>query len=65
MAAIDPAQSTADVSKRVIIASGKMNQLLFVVPSYDRVVVNTGSSNDSLRVTVDFVVRELIPAVSR
>jgi hypothetical protein len=29
------------------------------------VVVNTGSSYDSFGVTVDFVVRELIPAVSR
>ncbi len=65
MAPIDPARSTADASNRVIIASGNMNQFLFVVPSRDLVVVNTGSSNDSFGVTVDFVVRELIPAVSR
>jgi CubicO group peptidase (beta-lactamase class C family) len=65
MAAIDPTRSTADVNNRVIIASGNMNQFLFVVPSRDLVVVNTGSSNDSFGVTVDFVVRELIPAVSR
>jgi len=64
MASIDPTRSTADVSNRVIIASGNMNQFLFVVPSRDLVVVNTGSSNDSFGVTVDFVVRELIPAVS-
>jgi hypothetical protein len=64
MAAIDPTRSTADASNRVIIASGNMNQFLFVVPSRDLVVVNTGSSNDSFGVTVDFVVRELIPAVS-
>jgi len=63
MAAINPSQSTADVSNRVIIASGNMNQFLFVVPSRDLVVVNTGSSNDSFGVTLDFVVRELIPAV--
>jgi hypothetical protein len=42
-----------------------MSQFLFVVPAYDLVVVNTGSSNDSFGVTVDFVVRELIPALSR
>jgi hypothetical protein len=42
-----------------------MNQFLLVVPSYDLVAVNTGSSNDSFGVTVDVVVRELIPAVSR
>ena len=54
-----------DVSNRVIIASGNMNQFLFVVPSRDLVVVNTGSSNDSFGLTVDFVVRELVPAVSR
>jgi CubicO group peptidase (beta-lactamase class C family) len=65
MAPIDPARSTADVSNRVVIASGNMNQFLFVVPSRDLVVVNTGSSNDSFGVTVDFVVRELIPAMSR
>jgi CubicO group peptidase (beta-lactamase class C family) len=64
MAPIDPTRSTADVNNRVIIASGNMNQFLFVVPSRDLVVVNTGSSNDSFGVTVDFVVRELIPAVS-
>jgi CubicO group peptidase (beta-lactamase class C family) len=65
MAAIDPARSTADASNRVIIASGNMNQFLFVVPSLDLVVVNTGATNDSFGVTVDFVVRELIPAVRR
>jgi CubicO group peptidase (beta-lactamase class C family) len=65
MAAIDPARSTADVSNRVIIASGNMNQLLFVVPSLDLVVVNTGTTNDSFGVTVSFVVRELIPAIQR
>ena len=64
MAAIDPGRSTADASNRVIIAAGNMNQFLFVVPSRDLVVVHTGSSNDSFGVTVDFVVRELIPAVS-
>jgi len=65
MAAIDPARSTADVSNRVIVAAGNMNQFLFVVPAYDLVVVNTGSTNDSFGVTVDFVVRELIPTISR
>ena len=63
MAAIDPARSTADVDNRVIIAAGNMNQFLFVVPSRDLVVVNTGATNDSIGVTVDFVVRELIPAI--
>ncbi len=64
MAAIDPAGSTADAANRVIIASGNMNQFLFVVPSRDLVVVNTGSTNDSFGVTVDFVVRELLPALT-
>jgi CubicO group peptidase (beta-lactamase class C family) len=65
MAAIDPARSTADVNNRVLIASGNMNQFLFVVPSLDLVVVNTGATNDSFGATVDFVVRELIPALQR
>jgi hypothetical protein len=65
MAPISSALSTADVNNRVIIASGNMNQFLFVVPSLDLVVVNTGTTNDSFGVTVDFVVRELIPAISR
>jgi hypothetical protein len=65
MAPINSALSTADVNNRVIIASGNMNQFLFVVPSLDLVVVNTGTTNDSFGVTVDFVVRELIPAISR
>jgi len=65
MAPIDPAGSSADVSNRVVIASGNMNQFLFVVPSLDLVVVNTGASNDSFGVTVDFVVRELVPAIRR
>jgi CubicO group peptidase (beta-lactamase class C family) len=65
MAAIDPARSTADVNNRVLIASGNMNQFLFVVPALDLVAVNTGATNDSFGVTVDFVVRELIPALQR
>ena len=65
MAPIDPARSAADASNRVIIAAGNMNQFLFVVPSLDLVVVNTGATNDSFGVTVDFVVRELIPAIRR
>lgn len=35
------------------------------VPSLDLVVVNTDATHESFGVTVDFVVRELIPAVSR
>jgi CubicO group peptidase (beta-lactamase class C family) len=65
IAAIDPALSTANLDDRVIIASGNMNQFLFVVPALDLVVVNTGATNDSFGATVDFVVRELIPALSR
>jgi CubicO group peptidase (beta-lactamase class C family) len=64
LAPINPTQSTAAADNRVIIAAGNLNQFLFVVPSRDLVVVNTGSSNDSFGVTVDFVVRELIPALS-
>ena len=65
IAPIDPARSGADVSNRVIIAAGNMNQFLFVVPSLDLVVVNTGATNDSFGVTVDFVLRELVPAIRR
>jgi CubicO group peptidase (beta-lactamase class C family) len=65
MAPIDPAGSSADVTNRVVIAAGNMNQFLFVVPSLDLVVVNTGATNDSFGVTVDFVVRELVPAIRR
>ena len=65
IAPIDPARASADVSNRVIIAAGNMNQFLFVVPSLDLVVVNTGATNDSFGVTVDFEVRELIPAIRR
>jgi hypothetical protein len=36
-----------------------------VAPSLDLVVVNTGATNESFGATVDFVVRELIPAVQR
>jgi hypothetical protein len=65
LAAIDPSRSTVDPTNRVIIAAGNMNQFLFVVPSLDLVVVNTGGSNDSFGATVPFVVRELIPAIAR
>ena len=65
IAPIDPARSGADVSNRVVIAAGNMNQFLFVVPSLDLVVVNTGATNDSFGVTVDFVLRELVPAIRR
>jgi CubicO group peptidase (beta-lactamase class C family) len=61
--AIDSARSTADVNNRIIIASGNLNQFLFVVPSLDLVVANTGATNESFGVTVDFVVRELIPTI--
>ena len=63
MAPIDPALSTVELSNRVMIASGNMNQFLFVAPSLDVVVANTGATNESFGVTVDFVVRELIPAI--
>jgi CubicO group peptidase (beta-lactamase class C family) len=65
MAPIDPALSTAELSNRVMIASGNMNQFLFVAPSLDLVVVNTGATNESFGVTADFVLRELIPAMVR
>jgi CubicO group peptidase (beta-lactamase class C family) len=65
LAPINSALPTADANNRVIMASGNMNQFLFVVPSLDLVVVNTGSTNDSFGVTIDFVLRELIPAVAR
>jgi CubicO group peptidase (beta-lactamase class C family) len=65
LAAINPAISTGDMNNRVIIAAGNMNQFLFIVPSLDLVVANTGATNDSFGVTVDFVVRELIPSVAR
>jgi len=65
MAPINAAISTGDLSNRVIIASGNLNQFLFIVPSLDLIVVNTGASNESFGVTADFVVRELIPALSR
>ena len=65
MAPISPTESTAAAHNRVIIASGNLNQFLFVVPSLDLVVVNTGATNESFGVTVDFVVRELIPALLR
>lgn len=65
LAAIDPARPTSDPANRVIIASGNLNQFLFVVPSLDLVVVNTGSTNESFGVTIDFVLRELIPALGR
>jgi CubicO group peptidase (beta-lactamase class C family) len=51
MAPIDPARSTAELSNRVMIAAGNMNQFLFVAPSLDLVVVNTGATNDSFGVT--------------
>ncbi len=65
MAAIDPALPTAELGNRVLIAAGNMNQFLFVAPSLDLVVVNTGATNESFGVTVDFVLRELIPAIVR
>ena len=65
MAAIDPALPTAELGNRVLIAAGNMNQFLFVAPALDLVVVNTGATNESFGVTVDFVLRELIPAIVR
>lgn len=65
LAPIDPAGSTADPGNRVIIASGNLNQFLLVVPSLDLIVVNTGANNDSFGVTLAFLLRELIPALSR
>ena len=65
MAPIDPAFSTAELGNRVMIAAGNMNQFLFVAPALDLVVVSTGATNDSFGVTVDFVLRELIPAIQR
>jgi CubicO group peptidase (beta-lactamase class C family) len=64
LAAINPARATSEPANRVVIASGNLNQFLFVVPSLDLVVVHTGSTNESFGVTIDFVLRELIPALA-
>lgn len=65
LAPINPARSTSEADNRVIVGSGNMNQFLFVVPSLDLVVVNTGGSNESFGVTLDFLVREMIPSIAR
>jgi len=57
---IDPSRPTTDRNNVVIVGSGNLNQFVFIVPSKDLVVVNTGSSNDSFGVTVDWVVREVL-----
>jgi CubicO group peptidase (beta-lactamase class C family) len=54
------AGSTADV---MITGSGNMNQWLFVVPGFDLVVAVTGGSNQAN--TPDFMIREILPSVTR
>jgi CubicO group peptidase (beta-lactamase class C family) len=45
------------------MASGNLNNWLFIVPKHDLVVVVTGSDNRSFGAPVDFLYREILPAV--
>jgi CubicO group peptidase (beta-lactamase class C family) len=47
----------------MIVASGNMNQWLFVLPSQDLVVAVTGGSNQAS--VPDFVYRDILPAIVR
>jgi CubicO group peptidase (beta-lactamase class C family) len=45
------------------MASGNLNNWLFIVPRHDLVVVVTGGDNRSFGAPVDFLYREILPAV--
>jgi hypothetical protein len=45
------------------MASGNLNNWLFVVPKHDLVVVVTGGDNRSFGMPVDFLYREILPSV--
>ena len=45
------------------MASGNFNNWLFIVPKHDLVVVVTGGDNRSFGAPVDFLYREILPAV--
>ena len=45
------------------MASGNLNNWLFIVPKHDLVVVVTGGDNRSFGAPVDFLYREILPAV--
>ena len=45
------------------MASGNFNNWIFIVPKHDLVIVVTGGDNRSFGAPVDFLYREILPAV--
>ena len=60
---LDGASPTGGRNEAIWMASGNYNNWIFIVPRHDLVVVVTGGDNRSFGAPVDFLYREILPAV--
>jgi CubicO group peptidase (beta-lactamase class C family) len=60
---LDGVSPSGGRDETIWVASGNFNNWLFIVPRHDLVVVVTGGDNRSFGMPVDFLYREILPAV--
>jgi CubicO group peptidase (beta-lactamase class C family) len=60
---LDGTSPSGGRDETIWMASGNFNNWLFIVPKHDLVVVVTGGDNRSFGAPVDFLYREILPAV--
>lgn len=63
MMPLDGSSPTGGRNDAIWMASGNFNNWLFVVPRHDLVVVATGGDNRSFGAPIDFLYRDILPAV--
>jgi len=61
---LDGSSPTGGRDEAIWMASGNFNNWIFIVPKHDLVVVVTGGDNRSFGAPVDFLYREILPAVA-
>ena len=60
---LDGSSPSGDRDETIWMASGNFNNWLFIVPRHDLVVVVTGGDNRSFGAPVDFLYRDILPAI--
>ena len=60
---LDGSSPSGGRDETIWMASGNFNNWLFIVPKHDLVVVVTGGDNRSFGAPVDFLYREILPAI--
>ena len=60
---VDGSSPSGNRDETIWVAAGNLNNWLFIVPRHDLVVVVTGGDNRSFGAPVDFLYRDILPAV--